>query len=182
MKARILAIVGMAGSGKTEATNFFVENGFSKIRFGQITIDTLKERNLEVNEKNERIVREDLRKKHGMAAYATLNIPKIKELTKTTDKIILDGLYSWEEYIALKKEVPSMIVVAIYASPKTRYNRLSKREERPLTEAEAKSRDASEIENSHKAGPIVMADFTIINEDTIYSLIDQCKKILGALI
>jgi dephospho-CoA kinase len=35
---------------------------------------------------------------------------------------------------------------------------------RPLTPAEAESRDHAEIELLHKAGPIAMADHTIVNE------------------
>jgi dephospho-CoA kinase len=120
----IIAIVGMCGSGKSEATNFFIKQGFSKIRFGQITIDILKKKNLEINEENERKIREELRKNHGMAAYAIINIPRIKTLLNQTNKIVLDGLYSWEEYLVLKKEFPNLKIISIYASPKTRYKRL----------------------------------------------------------
>jgi len=60
-----------------------------------------------------------------------------------------------------------LIVVAVYASPKTRYHRLSKRKIRPLTHEEAQTRDISQIENLHTGGPIAMADFTIINESSI---------------
>ncbi len=177
----ILAIVGMTGSGKSEATSYLVEKGFSKIRFGQITMDILEERGLPVNEANERKVREELRKMHGMAAYAVKNIPKIRRLLEETKKIVLDGLYSWEEYLRLKEEFPQIKILCIYSSPKDRYARLEKREVRPLTSDEAFSRDRSEIENLHKAGPIAMADHTLINDGSIGDLRRRIDKIVGEI-
>ena len=50
---KIIAIVGMCGSGKSIANEFFVKKGFKSIYFGGVTIDKLKEENLEINEKNE---------------------------------------------------------------------------------------------------------------------------------
>ncbi|MBU0757215.1 MAG: AAA family ATPase [Nanoarchaeota archaeon] len=178
----IIAIVGMTGSGKSVLADVFEGAGFSKIRFGQITMDILNEQGLIVNEKNERQVRESLRHEFGMAAYAIKNIPKIKALQKKTDKIILDGLYSWEEYLVLKEEFPEMIVAAVYVSPKKRYSRLNTRKERPLTDEEAFSRDKAEIENLHKAGPIAMADYAVMNEGSVEELEEKAKKLLELII
>ena len=41
---------------------------------------------------------------------------------------------------------------------------------RPLTAEQAQKRDYAEIENIEKGGPIVMADFTVINEETAENL------------
>lgn len=167
---KIIAIVGMTGSGKTDASNFLCEKGLAYVRFGDITMEELKKRNLEINEKNERMIRESLRKEHGMAAYAKLNIPQLEETLKK-GSVVADGLYSWEEYLLLKEKFGErLVVLAICASPKTRYARLAKRAIRPLTSEETASRDRAEIENLHKAGPIAMADFTIVNEDNLETL------------
>ncbi|HUD21150.1 MAG TPA: AAA family ATPase [Candidatus Saccharimonadales bacterium] len=175
---RLVAIVGLAGSGKSEVVKAFEAAGFTKIYFGGLTIEKLKEANFEINEPNERMMREKLRRDHGMAAYATLNLPKIKEGLKKVS-IIIDGLYSWEEYLVLKKEFPALEVVAVQASPKIRYQRLTTRPIRPLTKAEAESRDYAQIENLHQAGPIVMANRTIINEGSLAELEKQVSLILG---
>lgn len=180
MRHKIVAIVGMTGSGKSIAAEHFIGQGWHKIRFGDITMQELQKRGLEVNERNERKTREDLRKEHGMAAYAKLNIPKIKNAQKNSN-VILDGLYSWEEYLLLRSEFPEMIIMAVYASPRTRYTRLEKREVRPLTNHEAESRDRSEIENLHKAGPIVMADVTLNNEGSKGALFRQIKAFMTTL-
>lgn len=160
--ARLVALVGLAGSGKSVATEVFVKSGFGRVYFGGLTMEKLQEAGLAINEKNERMMREKLRAQHGMAAYALLNIPKIKSALKAGNTII-DGLYSWEEYLVLRKEFPQLEVVAIYTSPKLRHHRLASRLIRPLSNDEAVSRDTAEIEKSHKAGPIAMADITVLN-------------------
>ncbi len=179
---RIIAIVGLCGSGKSEAASVLLAKGFSYLRFGQLTIDELARRGLEANEQNERSVREELRETHGRAAYATLNIPKIEELLKK-GSIIIDGLYSWEEYTALKEQFgEQLLVMAIYARPELRYERLAKRPERPLSREEAMKRDIAEIENISKAGPIAMADVTVLNNGTLDELKENislvCEEVL----
>ncbi len=176
---KVAAIVGMAGSGKSEAAARFERNGFMRIRFGDLTDEEVARRGLTLNERNERAVREALRREQGMAAYAILNKPKI-DAALTTSNVVVDGLYSWEEYIYLKKSYgDDFIVIAVYSSPDTRYSRLAHRETRALTREESTSRDKAEIENVNKGGPIAMADFTIINESTMEYLIAETDKIIS---
>jgi dephospho-CoA kinase len=179
---KVISIVGMAGSGKSEVTRVFEHNGFQSLRFGDITDEEIKKRGLELNEENERRVRQQLRAEHGMEAYAKLNLPKIDALLKSSN-VVVDGLYSWEEYTLLRSRYGGdFFVVAVWASPRTRYNRLSKREIRPLTAEEAASRDVDELENLNKGGPIAMADFTIINEASLEDLEKETEKLISALI
>jgi dephospho-CoA kinase len=187
---KIIFIVGMTGSGKSEVSDELIKNGFSYLRFGQITLDKIKEKGLEVNEANEKEIREGFRKEFGMGAFATLNIPKFDELLKTSN-VVGDGLYSWTEYKILKEKYDDlMYVLAVYAPPKIRYKRLAERKTteadkdkrfRPLTEEEAKKRDYAEIENIEKGGPIAMADFTIINTGTMEELKNSVNKILSSI-
>jgi dephospho-CoA kinase len=178
---KLLSIAGMTGSGKSEVTKIFTENGFKKIRFGEITDEEVKKRGLELNEKNERHIRQQLRREHGMAAYARLSMPKIDSLLKSGN-VVIDGLYSWEEYTLLKNRYgANFTVIAVWASPATRYERLIKRSVRPLTREEANSRDIAEIEDTNKGGPIAMADFTIINESSLADLEKETRKVLETL-
>lgn len=163
----------------------FVSQGFAFLRFGQITLDIIKERGLEPVEKNEREIREGLRQEYGMAAFAILNIPKIDELLKKSG-VVVDGLYSWSEYKILKEKYgDSMSVIAVFAPPQLRYERLANRSVagdeaqrfRNVAKEAAKSRDYAEIENLEKGGPIVMADFTIVNTGTV----DQLKEKIGEI-
>jgi dephospho-CoA kinase len=178
---KVVSIVGMAGSGKSEVARVFEKNGFKKIRFGDLTDDEIRMRGLELNEESERYVRQQLRHEHGMAAYAKLNLPKIDGMMKSSD-VVIDGLYSWEEYTLLKNRYgDNFRVVAVWASPKTRYGRLAERAVRPLTAGQAASRDIAELENTNKGGPIAMADFTIVNESSIRDLEKATAKAISVL-
>ncbi len=178
---KVVAIVGMAGAGKSEVAQLFQESGFSKIRFGDITDEEIRKRGLELNEENERYIRELLRQEQGMAAYAKLNLPAIDSALKYSD-VVIDGLYSWEEYTFLKQySGENLCVVAVWASPKTRYTRLTDRPDRHLTRAEAAGRDRTEVENINKGGPIAMADFTITNESSVEDLIKETKMVISRI-
>jgi dephospho-CoA kinase len=178
---KVLAIVGMAGAGKSEVTRVFEEHGYKAVRFGDITDEELRNKGLEQNEGNERYIRELLRKEHGMAAYAKLNLLRIGGSLKSSN-VVVDGLYSWEEYISLKEHYGEQFAtVAVWASPATRHARLADRKERPLTLEEAASRDKSEIENINKGGPIAMADFTIVNENSLKELEKETERVLSTL-
>jgi dephospho-CoA kinase len=96
--------------------------------------------------------------------------------------VVIDGLYSWEEYTFLKAYYGNNFhVVAVWASPGTRYARLTSRLNRSLTIDEAISRDVAEVENLKKGGPIAMADFTIINESCLRNLKKEVKRIISKL-
>ena len=178
---KVVSIVGMAGAGKSEVAAVFEEKGFTRIRFGDVTDEEMVGRGLEPNEENERYIREWLRREHGMSAYARLNLPKIDSALKSAD-VVIDGLYSWEEYTFLKTcYEEDFFVVAVWASPRTRYARLASRSKRPLSPEEAASRDRAEVENINKGGPIAMADFIILNESSLASLHQEVERLIAGL-
>jgi dephospho-CoA kinase len=179
MEKNIIATVGMCGSGKSVAGEYLEARGFSKVYFGGLTMEEVKRRGLEVNEKNERLVREDLRKQHGMGAFAILSLPKIEERLAAGKPVLIDGLYSFSEYKILKEKYgDAMVVLAVFTPRELRYMRLSKRKVRPLTRAEAVSRDFMEIENIEKGGPIALADYTLVNTGTVAELHEAVKQML----
>jgi 2,4-dienoyl-CoA reductase-like NADH-dependent reductase (Old Yellow Enzyme family) len=87
-----------------------------RLRFAFEIVQEIKKRGLELNEKNERFVRESLREEHGMAAYARLSVPRIDNTLKSSN-VVVDGLYSWEEYIYLKDYYrDNFLVVAVWSA------------------------------------------------------------------
>lgn len=175
MDKRIFAFVGMPGAGKSEAAAYLQDKSVPFIRFGQFTDEEIKKRGMELTPDNERLVREDLRVKYGMAAYAVLAQSKIEELLHQHDVIALDGLYSWEEYRLLKDKFSTLTLILIYAEPLKRYERLKNRPIRPVPQGKSRERDILEIEKLNKGGPIAIADYCIINNgemDEMYREID----------
>ena len=176
---KVIAIVGMCGSGKSVASDILENDfGYKKVYFGGVTIDKLKEEGLDINPENEKMMRERLREELGIGAFAKILLSKIKELSKDNN-VVLDGLYSWDEYKILSKELNNIILISIIADKNRRYDRLSKRDIRPLTKEQAINRDISEIENIAKAPPIAYADYYILNNGTINEYKERLIEIIG---
>jgi dCMP deaminase len=189
-KNKVVAIVGLCGSGKTIASNYFVKKGYNYIRFGQITLDEVKRQvGLKSDPALEKKIREDFRKKHGMAAFAILNKSKIDNLLKKGN-VVVDGLYSWSEYKYMKNAYGDKFsVISIQSSPELRYQRLASRLKidekminRPLEKKDAQIRDYSEIENIEKGGPIAMADITVVNSGDVNEFESKLEKLFVKII
>ncbi|MEO8511918.1 MAG: AAA family ATPase [Ignavibacteria bacterium] len=173
---KIIAVIGMCGSGKSEAVKFFVESGYKRVYFGEVVMNEMKRLGLEVNEQNERATRENLRKEFGMGAMAVKSLPVIKEFMNHSN-VVIESLYSWEEFKILKKEFGEAFkLLNIYTTKALRYERLAKRPFRPLTNEESMSRDLSEIEKLDKGGPIAYADYMIMNDGSLEEMNEELKK------
>jgi dephospho-CoA kinase len=168
----------MCGSGKSEAVKFFVEHGYKRVYFGEVVMNEMKRLGLDVNEVNERQTRENLRKEFGMGAMAVKSLPVIEEFIKHHN-VVVESLYSWEEYKILKDKFGDAFkLLTIYTTKQLRYERLAKREVRPLTEDESKSRDISEIEKLDKGGPIAFTDYLIMNDGSLEELNKRLENFL----
>ncbi len=177
---KIIVVVGMCGAGKSVACDYLEkQKGYKRVYFGDVTFDRMKKEGLEVNPENERMMREEIRKELGMGAYATLNLPKIKEFAKNNN-VVVESLYSWDELKILQEEL-DLTVVGIITDKNLRYERLSIRDIRPLTKTEAINRDITEIENIFKAGPIAYADYFVFNNGTVEDLEKRIDTILKSI-
>lgn len=175
----IIAVIGMAGSGKSVACEYFKAQGYPVLRFGDQTDLGLKEQSLPLTPANEKQYRENLRKELGMAAYAIKIYPRIQAASRYhPGVVILDGLYSWEEYLYLKEKLPQLKLLAIYSRPEIRWERLKNRPIRPLTEVEAKARDLAELNNLNKAEPIALADYLVVNEGSLVDFENNLSRAL----
>lgn len=178
---KIVALVGMCGSGKSVVSEMFEARGYTRIYFGGVTMKELEKRGLEKCEANERKIREELRKTYGQPAFAILLLDDIQKASSEGD-VILDGLYSWDEYKVLKDRFKDdLTVVAVVTNSELRYTRLSTRTVRPLTREQAISRDHSEIENLAKGGPIAIADRYVDNNGDLKDLNNQFENLLISL-
>lgn len=163
---KAVAVVGMCGSGKSVLCSYFTQLGWSSVYFGGVAVSQLKKNNIPVTEANEREIRERLRRELGMGAFAVILKDEIVEkLSK--GNVVLDGLYSWSEYVILKELLgDDLVILAVVTNSSVRKQRLAKREIRPLTAEQVDSRDVAEIENSEKGGPIAKADYYVLNNGT----------------
>ena len=176
---KIIAVVGMSGTGKSVVTDCLENKGWKKLYFGGITYKLMeKEGNKRTEDgSSEKEFREKLRKEHGPECYAKFIEPEIKDNIEKHN-IVLDGLYSWYEYKYLINKYPNLQVICVVTDKKIRYDRVSKRTDRAFNKEAIISRDISEIENLYKGGPIAYADYYILNNGKKEDLIDRLNIIM----
>ena len=155
--ARIIALVGLAGSGKSSAVEYLTEKGFPKIYFGGVIYKAMDEAGIEKTWDNQQKFREEIRQREGKDFVIKRVIKNVRDLINAgQNKIVLDGLYTWSEYKILKHEFPGQVVVIAIVTPKQPH--------------EVDQRDWSEIENLEKGGPIAIADYFVINDGNLDQL------------
>lgn len=182
---KIIAVVGMSGSGKSVVVDYLTEKGFPKVYFGGMIYKEMKRRGIEITSdgESEKQFREMIRETEGKDWVVKQVIEETINLINAGQKrIVLDGLYSWTEYKILKKEFPGQLTVLAVVVPKAlRHFRVGKRPERPFNTKEIQERDRSEVENIEKGGPIAMADYYVLNDDSVAKLHNDVDAILDRI-
>lgn len=182
---KIITTVGLAGSGKTEAIDYLKEKyKWPKVYFPESLFEEIKNRNMELNWENEEFMRSELRKIHGNGVFAKLAIPKIDKLLEESDVVLVESMYTWDEYKIMKEKYgDNFIVISIFTPKETRFRRLNTRPVRPITTMEDfNKRDWSEIEVIGKAGPIAIADYLVMNDKTKGDLFSSIDKTIDKIL
>ena len=180
---KIVAVVGMSGSGKSVVVDHLTSKGYPKVYFGGMIYKEMAKRGVERTPDSERDFREMIRETEGNDWVVRQVIDEVHDLMRAGQKrIVLDGVYSWTEYKTLKHEFPGMLTfVAIVVDKKLRYKRVAVRPDRPFNTEEIVERDRSEIENLEKGGPIAGADYYILNNGTVSDMEKNLQKILDEI-
>lgn len=171
---KILAILGMTGSGKSTLVDELTERGVPKVYFGGMLYKEMQKRGIErtPDGESEKAFRKAIREAEGKDWVGRQAVAEVKDLIAAGQKrIVLDGLYSWTEYRLFKHEFPGMLTtIAVVAPRALRYERLAHRPDRPFTAHDAQVRDYAEIEDTEKGGPIAIADYYILNDRSVEDL------------
>lgn len=179
---KILAIVGMSGSGKSVIVDHLTSKGYPKVYFGGMIYKEMEKRGIERTEdgESEKKFREQIRETEGKDWVVRQVIAEVKDLIAAGQKrIILDGVYSWTEYCTLKHEFPKALTfLAVVVDKKLRYERVAVRPGRAFDGNAIRERDRSEIENLEKGGPIVAADYYVLNNGTVEELEKATDEVL----
>ena len=182
---KIVAFVGMSGSGKSVAVDYLTEKGIPKVYFGGMIYKEMERRGIErtPDGESEKKFREEIRETEGKDWVVRQVIEETKSLIEAGQKrIVLDGVYSWTEYVTLKKVFPGeMTFIAVVLPKKLRYKRVAVRPERPFSHNEIVERDRSEIENLEKGGPIAAADYYILNDGSVKEMHEKIDEILAEI-
>ncbi len=179
----VIALIGMPGSGKTEASEVISEETrASTVVMGDIIREETVKRGLELNPENIGFVSVELRKEYGDDVIAKRCFEKIKEIKN--DIVIVEGVRSLAEIRAFKEKIPNFYTILIETSQKTRFERLKKRG-RPDDSISWEifvKRDEREL-GFGIGNAIESADFYIVNEkDDLETFKEKVRKTIRSLI
>ena len=176
MSKLVVCITGMPGAGKSTIVLKLKEQGYETFSLGDGVRSEAKKQNLEPTGKNLGRLMLELREKNGPGAIAKLLKNSIQNSTHKI--IIIDGIRSTHE-INVLKEVGNVKLLAVNASPNTRFEFLCerKRSDDPLTREKFEERDNREISVGLQE-IIQLADESIENNNvTIQQMVDSATKI-----
>lgn len=122
---KVIAIVGMPGSGKGEFSTVANELRIPVIVMGDVIREEVTKEGLPPTDESMGIVARKLREQYGMAAIAHICIPVIQRQKK--DVVLVDGVRGDTEVIEFSRSFPEFALVSIEAPLETRFSRLSER-------------------------------------------------------
>jgi dephospho-CoA kinase len=173
----VLGTAGMPGSGKSLIVKVAKENGYDAVVMGDIVRQEAESRSLEPNPENIGKIMLELRQKEGKGVIARRCIPKIEEAKK--QKVVVDGIRSLDEVEEFKKRFPNFSLIAICASPETRFQRLFRR--RRSDDADGwdafHQRDMREL-SVGLGNAIAMAEYILVNEEELEVVKNKLKHLL----
>jgi dephospho-CoA kinase len=173
----VVGLAGMPGSGKGAFRRFIQKMGYPVVIMGDEIRNEIKRRKLEPTSENLGKVMLQLREVEGPAVVAKWCIPKLQNIKKRI--VIVDGIRSLGEVDGFKKHFPNFILIALHTSPKTRYQRLTRRRrsDDPESWETFIQRDLREL-GVGLGAVIATADYMIVNEGTLIQLKKKIQQVL----
>lgn len=177
----VIGITGMPGAGKAVVKEIVQEMGYPLVVMGDVVRDEVKRRGLESTPENLGLVMLKLREEEGPAIVARRCIPQIKDAKESV--VIIDGIRSPHEVKEFKNHFPFFTLIAIHASPETRFKRLSqrKRSDDPKTWKTFEERDNRELRVG-LGDVIAIADHIIVNEGAKGQLRRRFRRLLTSVV
>ncbi len=175
----IIVTTGMPGAGKEEFLKVCQARGAKIIRMGDIVRDKAKEFGLDLSDSSIGTLANEERKRYGIDIWAKRTIPYVGG-----ELVLIDGTRGPDEIRAFKQAFGDDVkVVAIHASPKTRYERLvaRRRPDSPVSRAEFDARDKRELDWG-LGGAISLADYLLINESDLKELKRGVNLLLDSIL
>ena len=173
----VIGLVGMPGAGKSLVVEAALHRGYAVVVMGDVVREETRKRGFELNPKNVGQVMLELRKTGGNGVIAEKCVPKIQDAE--SEQIIIDGLRSLHEADVFKTHFPNFSLVAVHASPETRFKRLNSRgrsDDSNMWEV-FRERDLREL-SVGLGNAIAMAEHIIVNENTRKETNEKVEEVL----
>jgi dephospho-CoA kinase len=173
----VIGLAGMPGSGKSIVVDVAHEMGYAIVVMGDVIRQETLKRGLELTPQNVGSVMLELRKESGNYVIAQKCVPKIEE--QSSPKVLVDGLRSLFEVDIFKEHFTKFSLVAVHASPQTRFSRLSnrRRSDDPAEWKVFHERDMREL-GVGLGNVIAMAEHVIVNDNSFEHVKAKVKESL----
>ena len=175
---KVVCVTGMPGCGKEEVLAVAQELGFTIVRMGDVVRDEAQRRGLPITDAAIGGMAHAERQAHGFGVWAERTLPRIRG-----ERVLVDGLRGRAELEVYRKAFGSgLAVIAVHASPKTRYERMSKRQRAD----EVESYGAFLVREARELGwglgdVIATADLVLVNEGTLEEFRRQARAAVERL-
>jgi len=162
----VVGLAGMPGAGKSLVVDAAKELGYDIVVMGDVIREETAKRGWELTPRNVGKVMLELRLEGGANVVAQKCIPKIE--AQLSGKVLVDGLRSLHEVDAFKEHFEKFSVLAVHASPETRFGRLfsRRRSDDSCEWSVFRERDMREL--SVGLGNVVaMAEQVVVNDNSV---------------
>lgn len=173
----VLGSTGMPGSGKSLVVQAALERGYAVVVMGDVVREEAKKKGLPPTPENIGKTMLQLRETEGKAVVARRCTFRIDGAEK--QKVLVDGVRSLDEVEEFKRHFPKFSLIAVHASPETRFKRLYHRK---------RSDDASGWKLFHErdmrelgvgvGNAIAMTEHIVMNEQSSEVVKTKIKKVL----
>jgi dephospho-CoA kinase len=176
-KAQLIGLTGTNGAGKGEVASYLRGKGYNYFSLSDLIREELKKKEMEITRDNLIMMGNRLREKFGSDILARRVTKKVK------GKAVIDSIRHPEEIMHLRKQ-KKFILLAVDAPIALRYQRVKKRGrvESASNLQEFKGKEEEEMTNTEKGQQlqncILLADFTIINDETLNDLYLKLEALL----
>jgi dephospho-CoA kinase len=174
-RRRLVLVTGMSGSGKTTLCGIMRESGLRILTMGDVIRELARQQGLEPTPENLGQLATKIREE-GADAVAVRCIDMLRKMPQGLT--VVDGIRSLAEIEAFKNTF-EVVLVAVHASPLSRFKRLTKRgrSDDPVTWEEFRERDRREL-GFGIGDAIAMADIMIVNDDGVDQLRISFEKLM----
>jgi len=175
-KKKVIVIVGMPGAGKAMASRVARDLGYPVLVCGDVIREEAKRREIPPTPENIGTLMLKIREEEGRAVVASRLIPRIQ--AQDSNVVVVEGARNIEEIDELRKHY-DVRILAIHASPTTRFSRLKSRgrSDDPNNWNDFMVRDRREIDVGINR-LVATADRMVTNEGSIREFKGNVNKLL----
>ena len=180
----IIGICGTPGAGKDEVAGYFEKLGFSLHECSDIIRNECKKRGIPITLENMTKISNELRRDNGSDIFVRVIIERIKAINEKNAVVV--GIRNVAEVESLR-DYGNFSLVAVDADIHLRYERIQDRgrEDDNISFEEFEKINNEQMqgdENHQQIGKVMkMADYTIINDESVESLKVKLEDLLDYL-